>query len=199
MSLATIEMIKVNFGCGDNPLDGWQNHDIAAYGKPGIIETDLSQKLPYGSNSVAFIQCEHFLEHLTAPQCLEFLKECYRILEIGGILRVSVPAIERIAKLDPSYEIYLREELRRPVHTRGESIHIALSHWGHMTAWTAELLKLVLQSCDFKNVIERQYGQSDKLELQAVDLHATGHYLNKLIPGITEILKEESAIFEAQK
>lgn len=184
--------IKINFGCGDYPLKGWINHDLQIDG------LDVTKPLPYESLTVSYVVAEHLIEHLTSPQVVFFLKEIHRILKPGGIARISVPAIEKIAALDPSYEMFLKEETHRTISNRSESIQICLCHWGHMTAWTAELLAIVLKTI-FSKIVPCEYGKSENLELQGIDVHATEHYLNKMYPGITEILKYESAIMEVEK
>jgi len=76
---------KLNVGCGENKLEGWENNDL---------DLDLRQVLPYDNNTFAFILAEHVCEHLSAPDCLRFFDEAHRVLEPGGILRVCVPQID---------------------------------------------------------------------------------------------------------
>lgn len=74
--------MKVQFCCGGNKLDGWNNHDS---------EVDITQRLPYDDNTVDFILIEHGLEHVNCGHGFLFLCECHRILKSGGVLRVCVP------------------------------------------------------------------------------------------------------------
>ena len=76
--------MKINFGCGSNILDGWKNHDA---------EMDVTHPLPYPDECAEIILAEHIGEHLTGPQLLRFLDECYRILKDGGVMRLCCPVI----------------------------------------------------------------------------------------------------------
>lgn len=48
-------------------------------------------RLPFESSSFGFVYSEHFLEHLTRSLVLELLRECHRILKVGGVLRTVIP------------------------------------------------------------------------------------------------------------
>lgn len=185
--------MKVNFGCWDHPLEGWTNHDL------NIDGVDIRQPLPYSDKSVNYIQCEHVLEHLTSKECIDFLGECRRILAYSGVLRISVPALDKIAELEGCYDIFIREESQLPVKGRADSLRIVASHWGHKTVWTTELLKLIFFACDFTVVREMKYGHSFIPELDDIDRHATHHYLNEYISDIALVVMEEAAIFEVEK
>jgi len=184
---------KINLGCGDHMLADWTNHDIKIDG------IDLARGLPYETDTVQFVQAEHFIEHFTAPMAIGILKEIYRILKPGGVARISVPAIEKIANLPPAYEIFLRELLGGPLHTRGQSICCVIQNWGHLSAWTEQLLELCLKAVGFETVEPKVYGESDHNELKDIDKHSTEHELNERQPGIADILKLEAAIMEATK
>lgn len=41
----------------------------------------------------------HLLEHFSRHNALNFAQECYRVLKPGGIIRVAVPDLERIARM----------------------------------------------------------------------------------------------------
>ena len=48
-------MRKINFGSGDDLLQGYENYDQ---------DIDLNKKLPFKNNSIDEIVCYHVLEHL---------------------------------------------------------------------------------------------------------------------------------------
>jgi predicted SAM-dependent methyltransferase len=76
-------MKNVQFCCGGNRIEGWDNHDQDT--------ADITKRLPYGDNTVDFILCEHGLEHVNCGHGWLFLRECWRILKPDGVLRVCVP------------------------------------------------------------------------------------------------------------
>lgn len=80
--------MKVQFCCGTNKLDGWKNHDI---------EVDITKPLPYADNSLEQVLIEHGLEHVSCAEGFRFLREAYRILRPGGVLRVCVPELDRLS------------------------------------------------------------------------------------------------------
>lgn len=80
-------MLKIQFGCGGNKLEGFINHDS---------EVDISKPLPYNTSTVDFILMEHVWEHITPAEALRCLDECKRVLNPGGVLRLCVPVLDRI-------------------------------------------------------------------------------------------------------
>lgn len=56
-----------------------------------FVHHDLSRSIPFVSESVDFIYTSHFLEHLTRAEGARLLRESFRVLRPGGILRVCVP------------------------------------------------------------------------------------------------------------
>jgi predicted SAM-dependent methyltransferase len=82
-------MKKIQFCSGNNVLIDWENYDK---------QIDISKPLPFDNNSIDFIFLEHGLEHITQIEGIDFLKECYRILKINGVMRIAFPDIEKIYK-----------------------------------------------------------------------------------------------------
>lgn len=83
---------------------GWEHLDIAplqnyaeAYSYK-FRQHDLTQPLPYEDGTVRFITFHHALEHFPYDVGLKILKECYRVLHPGGVIRVSVPDAAKITK-----------------------------------------------------------------------------------------------------
>ena len=97
----------INFGSGAFFHNRWKNYDYT--GKSSFYKsiqgntykdynpidlTEESLKIPEMNNSIDLIYCSHTLEHLDNKSSHRFLKECYRILKKGGVLRVSLPNIK---------------------------------------------------------------------------------------------------------
>lgn len=89
--------MKVHLGCGPQVFQGWYNLDLDPK-HPSVLKHDLTKPLPFTESFAAYIYSEHFIEHITKSQGLNFLKECYRILQSGGVLRLSTPDLTILAK-----------------------------------------------------------------------------------------------------
>lgn len=82
--------MKLNLGCGEEVLDGWENYDLYSEDKR-VKKLDLTKlPLPFEDNSVDAIRLFHVLEHLDVVPYL-FMMECHRILKTGGELFVALP------------------------------------------------------------------------------------------------------------
>ena len=90
-------MNYVNLGCGSRYHPAWTNYDIVSTG-PGVIAHDLSTGIPLPDASRDVVYHSHVLEHLRRPDAERFMRECRRVLRPGGIIRVAVPDLERIAR-----------------------------------------------------------------------------------------------------
>lgn len=86
---------KLSLGCGPDHRVGWLNADL---GLAGEIHLDAGRRFPFPDDFVALILCEHMLEHLTEAQAAVCLRECYRVLQPGGILRLSTPDLAHVAQ-----------------------------------------------------------------------------------------------------
>jgi len=54
--------LKLNIGCGTVKFPGWINIDIETNAD---LVLDIRRGLPFDNNSVDFIYCEHFIEHIS--------------------------------------------------------------------------------------------------------------------------------------
>lgn len=82
--------MKINLGCGDEILEGYENYDLFSNDKR-VKKLDLnSLPLPFEDSSVDEIKIFHILEHLDINP-LEFIRDCRRILKPNGFLHVKLP------------------------------------------------------------------------------------------------------------
>ncbi|MBA7607241.1 hypothetical protein ES703_14399 [subsurface metagenome] len=87
--------MRLHIGSGTVRLDGWLNTDILPTAPLFLDET---QPLPLRDDTVRYIFCKHFLEHISRHAAFQFLKESFRVLHTEGILRISTPDVEALAR-----------------------------------------------------------------------------------------------------
>jgi len=93
--------MKLNLGCGNKILEGYINLDINK-GKGVDIVHDLNElPLPFENEIFDYILCRDVLEHVNY---LPLMDELYRILKIGGKLKIKVPHFtSKITFGDPTH------------------------------------------------------------------------------------------------
>lgn len=90
---------RLNLGCGDNVLTGWENYDLSLSRKEfGVKYLDITKGLPFAEESIDYILIEHCLEHVSGPDAFMFMVSAHRVLKLNGILRICVPEITRVPK-----------------------------------------------------------------------------------------------------
>lgn len=95
----------LNIGCGMRFHTDWVNIDSFP-GDKSILRHDITRGLPFADQSFDAVYHSHVLEHMDRIQAPRLIQECHRVLKKGGILRVVVPNLEKIAEL---YLKYLQE------------------------------------------------------------------------------------------
>lgn len=119
----------IHLGCFDQPQDGWENYDITPHlfiaripflpyvlFKLKLINSlryeqhkkrvfnkvkymNLNKKLKFDDNTVDAYYSSHVFEHLYLKNVRNLLKEIYRTLKPGGILRTALPDLDKILSL----------------------------------------------------------------------------------------------------
>lgn len=109
---------KLNFGSFIVMFHhGWINLDIinltnyAIENQYKFAPCDARQRLGFDDNSVDLIYTSHMLEHLSYQDGLNFLKECFRIMKSGAVMRVTVPDIEKMVDLYKTNRIHELDEI----------------------------------------------------------------------------------------
>jgi len=101
----SVDPVKLHIGSGRNYKEGWVNIDSDPKVKADVFY-DLTKGIPFPDNSVDYIFNEHFIEHLSYDEGFEFMKEAYRVLKPGGIIRIACP------DLDAMIESYQKDTWR---------------------------------------------------------------------------------------
>lgn len=85
-------MIKLHLGCGWRDFGkDWIHIDGGNYDHLYKTEDTLTNLLNFTNNSVDLIYASHVIEYFDREEIKDVLKEWYRVLKPGGILRLAVP------------------------------------------------------------------------------------------------------------
>lgn len=110
--------LKLNVGSFTVMLhNGWLNLDIidcqqwASAHHYKFLHMDASKPMRLDANTVDLMVSSHMLEHLAWNDGLAFLKEAYRVLKPGGVLRLSVPDAEKIVNYYKENKLQMFDEL----------------------------------------------------------------------------------------
>jgi predicted SAM-dependent methyltransferase len=91
-------MILLNLGCGTRNHPAWVNVDLHCTG-PGVIPCDLRHEFPFADSCFDAVYHSHLLEHFSKADGAVLLRECFRVLKLGGIIRIVVPDFEKLVRL----------------------------------------------------------------------------------------------------
>lgn len=90
-------MVKLNLGCGEDRLEGWENLDLP--------EFDLRNRWAMPSRSVEYILLKHVLEHLDGEAIQHVMQQAARVLRPLGRMEIRVPFYRCLDMLaDPTHK-----------------------------------------------------------------------------------------------
>jgi len=99
--------VQVDIGCGTKIQKGYIGLDMRDVGQD--IIWDVRDGLPFPDNSVDEIYTCHFLEHLAVDEDIEFFKEVFRVLKLGGLFRGYIPHADSFTAFFPGHKTFWNE------------------------------------------------------------------------------------------
>jgi predicted SAM-dependent methyltransferase len=156
-------MKKVQFGCGSNFLQGWENYDS---------EIDITKPLPFNDNSIDYIFCEHVIEHIEYEEFNNFLVECYRCLKGKGRMRLTAPFLDKILKMNnKEYFKWSSEKYYKKEPTYCNTVNSLFRLFGHKYIYDKETIEILLKKHNFNNIKFYDPGFSDDAFLNNIERH----------------------------
>ncbi len=89
--------VLVNLGCGSAYHTAWRNFDVRPVAS-AVEPWNITHGLPLESAAADACYASHLLEHLRRQDALALIKECFRVLKSGGVIRIAVPDLEAIVR-----------------------------------------------------------------------------------------------------
>jgi hypothetical protein len=184
--------LYVQYGCGWCAPGGWTNFD-ASYTLVferlplvGKLYTKNSQRfpdavrygnivkgLPLAAGCASGVYASHVLEHLAYGDCLQALRNTYRLLRPGGVFRLIVPDLEPAAdqylhslkKCSPeANELFMEAtSLGRKESARSFAswIYSLLNSSSHLWMWDYPAMAHALDGQGFRNIRRCKFNDSD--------------------------------------
>ena len=181
---------KLHLGCFDQPVRGWLNTDITphiwvarvpglarlmnrvgrlsdhrlAQHQAGVFRSvkylDLSRRFRLPDASISAIFSAHMLEHLPPEVAANCIRECYRVLRPGGVMRTGVPDLDTlVSRYDPADPDPVVDAIFETQRNGGKNRH----YW----MYNERSLSRAMMDAGFQSTERRGYreGQCPDLEL----------------------------------
>lgn len=88
--------IRLEIGSGNCPHDGYVHLDINPEAKDVDLVADFTAGIPLEDNSCEEVLAVNCIEHVFWYQVRDILKEIYRILQPGGVLKAHLPDLQYV-------------------------------------------------------------------------------------------------------
>jgi predicted SAM-dependent methyltransferase len=189
MPTAVESEIKVNIGCGLSGISGWVNIDnsptlllrrvpvLRRMMKTPDWPADvrrydvIRRRLPFSDGTVQFIYSSHTFEHFTYDASQKVARECFRVLQPGGVLRIAVPDLAKLVAdylRDPSALASHTFISRLLLHASVYDLLRAGAH--HQQMFDARSLCHMLREASFSAPERRRFRDSRIPEINALEL-----------------------------
>lgn len=157
---------RIHVGCGPKALKSdWLNVDIRKF--PGVDFVSDITKPWVDLFEVQYVYGEHFIEHLTLQQAMDFLSHSLTAMATNGRLRLSTPSLEWV--MATHFDVNQTEP--DTIINQTMAINRAFHGWGHQFLWSKPMLKSALLASGYKDVKFYGYGESDDEFLVGIEEH----------------------------
>ncbi len=157
----------LNVGCGTNTNPDFINLDYHWIKSIDICWDIVKKPYPIPTGHLEGIYSEHCLEHIPLPAFEANIKEFYRMLKPGGVVRIVMPDGELY------FDLYQQKKAGENVHMPYEENYISpmaringlFRNYGHQFIHDFYTVKKILEREGFKNVVRASYrnGQDPRL------------------------------------
>ncbi|BAQ60474.1 glycosyl transferase [Geminocystis sp. NIES-3708] len=145
------------------------------------LEHDQTQLLPIEGEVFDYAFSEHFIEHITLNQAVEWLKEIRRILKIGGVLRLSTPDLYLYVSgyLDNTESFYKQHcdnlskmGMKNIPQRKAWMINQIFRFWGHQWIYDFDEIKTIAVAAGFhpENIVKCSFQEGSIPDISKLDL-----------------------------
>jgi SAM-dependent methyltransferase len=196
----------LQLGTGHNPLPGWLNTDVQVFRRGYVEFLDATRPFPLPDASFDYVYSEHQIEHIPLEAGEHMLRECFRVLRPGGVVRIATPDLERIAQLaspdldadQRHYVAYISRLLGLPGSDTTRVINSMFRAFGpdaatgHQFIYSCDFLARLLRAAGFTDVRRCELGVSTHDVLHGIERHTD-------VIGDERVVRYETLIVEGTR
>ena len=174
---------KLQIGAGGNNMAGWLNTDIEPW--TGQAYLDAGKRFPLPDASFRYAFSEQLIEHLSYEDGLGMLRECKRILQPGGKIRIATPNLLRFIELFQEGKTdvmrrFIDEKVKWhgwPSVTTPECLilNFQMRSWEHKFLYDPQTLRHSLETAGYRQIQEFAPGESDDPQLKGIEARHTSN------------------------
>ena len=180
---------KYNLGCGTKIYQDFLNIGYWSHLTPGMIykdvngtentfmlNHDLCNGIPAVDDSLDLVYHAHMLEHLSYTDGIQFLRECYRVLRSGGMMRILVPDLELWINAYTNNNKFFFDQYRRfggidpDIYVEKAAVFMGMLHnHEHKCGYDFASLKWVVEYVGFQGVTRTLFASGDVDNLEVLE------------------------------
>jgi predicted SAM-dependent methyltransferase len=180
---------KYNLGCGPKIYNKFLNIGFWSQLEAGkiyknlngtndtfMLNHDLRLGIPADNNSLDLVYHSHMLEHLSYQEGIIFIRECYRVLKLGGKMRILVPDLELWINAYINNNSFFFEQYRRDggidkeIYVTKAAVFMGMLHnHDHKCGYDFESLKWMVEHVGFSDIKRTLYASSDIEDIEIIE------------------------------
>lgn len=171
--------MKLHIGCGKKYLQGYKHLDVIDFDHVDFV-CDTRELTMIADETVSEIYACHILEHVGRNEIVAVLREWYRVLKIGGLLRVAVPDFEAIvAEYQQSKDLSCFQGLLYGGQTYDYNYHHIAFNYTMLGNFLLEAGFFKVSRYDWRDFLPKDYDDYSRAYIPHMDFdHGTHMSLN---------------------
>jgi predicted SAM-dependent methyltransferase len=181
--------LRLNIGSSAAHVPGWISIDLGRDPAGVCFQMDAAKPWPFHDGAAAAINSEHFIEHLTREQAAVYVREAFRVLRPGGVIRTSTPDLEGMAAAYAAKDAHVLEVHRSHGYDASNHADLVNNYFlqhGHRHIFDFESLRALLAEAGFEQIERVSFGESRHEELRGIDTHDVGE-LESLVVAVDAV------------
>jgi predicted SAM-dependent methyltransferase len=159
---------KLHLGSGGHTIDGWLNSDLFPASRH-VLHMDATTTYPFDDETFDYVFSEHMIEHVSYEKGQRMIQESFRVLKVGGRIRISTPDLAFLIALYQGEKSELQKRyIRYEVETEGLPycedtfvINDFVRNWGHTFIYDEKVLRVSLEKVGFQEITRCDLNASE--------------------------------------
>ncbi len=169
--MSTTPIKRLNWGCGSWTPEGWINSDIKDEPGVNLPCNILEGGLPLETDSIDYAVSIHALPEMHYSNLIPVLQELRRVLKPGGVLRLSLPDLDKgiaaYQRGDRDYFLIPDEEVK----SAGAKFIVQMLWYGYSKLlFTRDFIEEMLLKAGFAKVTHCAFKQTASAWPEILDL-----------------------------